>query len=68
MSLSVPLVLLPRITTNPAITLCFHVEGLHRDGDSAYLPTRQVGSVEQVGISWAENKDRLGLDLGRDSS
>ena len=68
MSLSVLLVLLPRITTNPAISLCFHVEGLHRDGDSANLPTRQVGSVEQVGISWTENKDRLGLDLGPDSS
>lgn len=68
MSLSVPLVLLPRITTNPAISLCFHMEDLHRDGDSANLPTRQVGSVEQVGISWAENKDRLGLDLGPDSS
>lgn len=68
MSLSVLLVLLPRITTNPVISLCFHVEGLHRDGDSANLPTRQVGSVEQVGISWAENKDRLGLDLGPDSS
>ena len=37
-----PLVLLPRITTNPAISLCFHMEGLHRDGDSANLPTRWV--------------------------
>lgn len=68
MSLSMPFVLLPRITTNPAISLCFHVQGLHRDGDSVNLPTRQVGSVEQVGISWAENKDRLDLDLGPDSS
>ena len=31
-----PCVLLPRITTNPAISLCFHVQGLHRDGDSVH--------------------------------
>lgn len=39
-----------------------------RNARSVSLPAMQVGKVEQVGSSWAENKDRLGLDLVPDSS